>query len=195
MRNLSKSIIRLLMLVVVLLLSACDAEQQYNSHYPCNFIFYSQHHPESSLSKVNETNPGFFVAVEVKRVSGINTVYCTPNMGQADSSLKLTNEVENNRLSYTDMGAGGRLIIGCTTLNGLRAYDGMCPACLAAGTATNFPLTWTDNGQNVKCSKCSTVYSLNNEGLSIEGKESRLLQYRFLYGTGYDQTQIIRITN
>ena len=190
-----KDIIRFFMIMVVLLLSACDAEQQYNSHYPCNFIFYPQHHPESSLSKVNETNPGFFVSVEVKRVNGINTIYCTPNTGDADSPLRLTNEVENNRLSYTDMGAGGRLIIGCTTLNGLRAYDGMCPACLESAGGTNYPLHWTDNGKNVKCSRCSTVYSLNNDGLSIEGSQSRLLQYHFLYGLGYDQTQIIRITN
>ena len=190
-----KDIIRFFMIMVVLLLSACDAEQQYNSHYPCNFIFYSQHHPESSLSKVNETNPGFFVSVEVKRVNGINTIYCTPNTGDADSPLLLTNEVENNRLSYTDMGAGGRLIIGCTTLNGLRAYDGMCPACLESAGGTNYPLYWTDNGKNVKCSRCSTVYSLNNDGISIEGSQSRLLQYHFLYGLGYDQTQIIRITN
>ena len=188
-------IIRFFMIMVVLLLSACDAEQQYNSHYPCNFIFYPQHHPESSLSKVNETNPGFFVSVEVKRVNGINTIYCTPNTGDADSPLRLTNEVENNRLSYTDMGAGGRLIIGCTTLNGLRAYDGMCPACLESAGGTNYPLHWTDNGKNVKCSRCSTVYSLNNDGISIEGSQSRLLQYHFLYGLGYDQTQIIRITN
>ena len=190
-----KDIIRFFMIMVVLLLSACDAEQQYNSHYPCNFIFYSQHHPESSLSKVNETNPGFFVSVEVKRVNGINTIYCTPNTGDADSPLRLTNEVENNRLSYTDMGAGGRLIIGCTTLNGLRAYDGMCPACLESAGGTNYPLHWTDNGKNVKCSRCSTVYSLNNDGISIEGSQSRLLQYHFLYGLGYDQTQIIHITN
>ena len=190
-----KEIIRFFMIMVVLLLSACDAEQQYNSHYPCNFIFYPQHHPESSLSKVNETNPGFFVSVEVKRVNGINTIYCTPNSGDADSPLRLTNEVENNRLSYTDMGAGGRLIIGCTTLNGLRAYDGMCPACLESAGGTNYPLYWTDNGKNVKCSRCSTVYSLNNDGISIEGSQSRLLQYHFLYGLGYDQTQIIRITN
>ena len=190
-----KEIIRFFMIMVVLLLSACDAEQQYNSHYPCNFIFYPQHHPESSLSKVNETNPGFFVSVEVKRVNGINTIYCTPNTGDADSPLRLTNEVENNRLSYTDMGAGGRLIIGCTTLNGLRAYDGMCPACLESAGGTNYPLYWTDNGKNVKCSRCSTVDSLNNDGISIEGSQSRLLQYHFLYGLGYDQTQIIRITN
>ena len=190
-----KEIIRFFMIMVVLLLSACDAEQQYNSHYPCNFIFYPQHHPESSLSKVNETNPGFFVSVEVKRVNGINTIYCTPNTGDADSPLRLTNEVENNRLSYTDLGAGGRLIIGCTTLNGLRAYDGMCPACLESAGGTNYPLHWTDNGKNVKCSRCSTVYSLNNDGISIEGSQSRLLQYHFLYGLGYDQTQIIRITN
>ena len=190
-----KDIIRVFMIAVVLLLSACDAEQQYNSHYPCNFIFYTQHHPESSLSKVNETNPGFFVAVEVKRVNGINTVYCSPNSGNADAPLKLTNEVENKRLSYNEMGAGGRLIIGCTTLNGLRAYDGMCPVCLENGSSTNYPLTWCDNGKNVKCSRCSTVYSLNDDGISVEGKQSRLLQYHFLYGVGYDQTQIIRITN
>ena len=190
-----KSIIRLLMLAVVLLFTSCDAEQQYNSHYPCNFIFYIQHHPESSLSKVNETNPGFFVAVEVKRFNGINTVYCTPNIGDADAPLRLTNEVENNRLSYTDMGAGGRLIIGCTTLNGLRAYDGMCPVCLENGSSTNYPLQFIDNGKNVKCSRCSTVFSLNNDGISIEGSQSRLLQYHFLTGLGYDQTQIIRITN
>ena len=93
------------------------------------------------------------------------------------------------------MGAGGRLIIGCTTLNGLRAYDGMCPVCLESLSGTNYPLTWCDNGKNVKCSRCSTVYSLNDDGISVEGKQSRLLQYHFLYGVGYDQTQIIRITN
>lgn len=190
-----KGMFRFILMTVVLLFAACGAEQQYNSHYPCNFIFYTQHHPESSLSKVNDTNPGFFVAVEVKRLNGVNTIYCSPNTGNADAPLRMTNEVENNRLSYTDMGANGRLLIGCTTLNGLRAYDGICPACLANGGSTNFPLTWCDNGQNVKCAKCSTVYSLNNEGISIEGKEARLLQYHFLFGTGYDGTSIIRIAN
>ena len=190
-----KSIFIALCMAVVSLLGSCDAEEQYNSHYACNFAFYTQHHPESSLAKVNETNPGYFVIVEVKKRNGVNTVYCCPNRGDNDSPLSLTEEVENNRLNYDNMGANGRLIIGCTTLNGLKAYDGHCPVCLDRGGGTNYPLAFSDNGENVKCSKCNNVFSLNAEGGCTSGVQSRLLQYHVFFAPGYDGTTMLRVTN
>ena len=182
----------------LVLLGGCAAEDQYNSKYACSFTFYTTHHPTSSLSAINTTNPGFFVWVEVKRgTGGVNTVYVYQNNGTADDPISLTTEIENNRISYDNMGANGQLILGCTTLNGLRAYDRQCPYCLDTYSGYSYPLTWTDDGASVECSKCGRVYSLNSEGLCTSGHEGsyRLLQYRFYFGTGYDGTTILRVTN
>lgn len=182
----------------ILLFCGCDTENQYNSHYACNFVFYTQHHPTSSLAAINTGNPGFFVWVEVKKRNGVNTVYVYQNNGEEDEPIALTSEIENNRLSYDNMGANKQLIVGCTTLNGLRAYDRQCPYCLETYSGTSYPLTWIDNGTSVECAKCGRVYSLNNEGIcttsSSEGSY-RLLQYHVLFGTGYDGTTVLRVTN
>lgn len=185
-------------LTMALMLLACDAEDLYNSNYACSFTFYTQHHPESSLSSINTTNPGFFVWVTVKRSSsGLNTVYVYTNTGEEDDPISLTTEIENNRISYDNMGANNQLIIGCTTLNGLKAYDRQCPYCLDTFTGYSYPLEWTDNGASVECSNCGRVYSLNNEGMCTSGHDGtyRLLQYRIFFSTGYDNTTVLCVTN
>ena len=110
-----KSIIRLLMLLVVLLLSACDAEQQYNSHYPCNFIFYTQHHPESSLSKVNEhilDNPMYdpmFSVEEVNRLAA-NGMPFRDAYKKVGLDIEAGNFLPDKNIHHTHEGSIGNLM-------------------------------------------------------------------------------------
>lgn len=188
---------RLVALALTVTLAACDVEDQYNSPYACSFIFYTSYHTTSGLSLVTTSNPGFFVWTYVKESSsGLNTVYVYRNDGSEDDPVSLTTAIEA-RLSYDNMGANGQLIIGCTTLNGLRAYDRQCPYCLDNYGGYSYPLTWTDDGASVECDKCGRVYSLNNEGICTSGGDSsyRLLQYRVYTSTGYGGASVLCVTN
>lgn len=194
MRKALHSISLLLLAAVLTLNASCEAEQQYSRKYGCNFIFFTQHYPTSSLSKIDEGNLGAFVNVKVDKKNGLNYIYVTDNNGGEDAPIALTNAIENERISYDNMGANKSLFIGCSKLNGLKAYDGQCPYCLDNHTSTKFPLTWVkNNNEKVECKTCHRQYNLNNEGLSDDGQ--RMLQYRVMTGTGYDQTKILRVTN
>lgn len=179
------------------MLPGCDAENQYSSSYYCHFIFYTQHYPTSALANVTE-NAGNFVRVSVNKKNGVNHIAITHSYDSATEDIALTNEVENNRISYS-LGANNALIIGCTTTLEPRAYDGQCPYCLENGSSTNYPLSWGSDKQSVECKRCSRTYSLNYNGACTsapDGGASRsLLQYRVSKSMGYDNTPILVVTN
>ena len=110
-----KDIIRFFMIMVVLLLSACDAEQQYNSHYPCNFIFYPQHHPESSLSKVNEhilDNPMYDLMFSVEEVNRLaaNGMPFRDAYKKVGLDIEAGNFVPDKNIHHTHEGSIGNLM-------------------------------------------------------------------------------------
>lgn len=188
---------RLLCVAAALALAGCKAEEEYSSSYYCHFIFYTQHHPTSALASVTD-NPGCFVRVAVVNKSGVNHVTVAHSYDDQTEDIALTNEVENNRISYS-LGANNALLIGCTTTGEPRAYDGQCPYCLQNGSSTNYPLEWGGDKQSVACKHCSRTYSLNYAGACTYapdgGASPALLQYRVSKSTGYDGTPILVATN
>lgn len=153
--------------------AGCDkAEERYGSPYPCNFIFRADYHPTSLLARVL-TNPGLFVNVSARQLSGLWQLQVSPNNGDATEQINLTTEIER-RYGYTAMGAGGNLIIGCTVTSEQRAYDGHCRHCVETTAGRNFPLAWTKDSWTVSCAECKRVYNLNT-GVSDDGV--RLWEY------------------
>lgn len=178
--------------LLLLLLGACSGEEQYTVKYPCNFIFYTGYHSTSILNGIT-TNAGTFVIVSAKRVNGLQHVYVSRNDGGADEDWSMTTEIENNRLSYDNIGANNALIIGCSTTMEPKAYDRQCPYCLENQSGVNYPLAWADDGRMVECAKCGRKYDLNANGVSTDGH--RLLQYRVMLGTGYGGAEVLRVSN
>ncbi len=185
--------VRFLPLVLLsVLLGACTGEEQYSTKYPCSFIFYTGYHPTSILNGIT-ANAGTFVIVSAKRVNGLHHVYVSRNDGGADEDWSMTTEIENNRLSYDNLGANNALIIGCTTAMEPKAYDGQCKYCLENRSGVNHPLAWADGGRTVGCAKCGRKYDLNTNGVSTDGY--RLEQYRVMTGTGYGGAEVLRVSN
>ena len=172
--------------------AACTGEEQYTRSYPCNFLFYTDHHPASILKGIT-SNAGTYVWVTARKVDGIHHVYVYRSDGGKNEDWPMTTEIENNRISYDNMGANNELIIGCTTANEPKAYDRQCPYCLENLSGRSYPLEWTDTAGVVRCAKCGSKYDMNANGISPNGK--RMLQYRIMTGTGYDNTEVLRVTN
>lgn len=160
-------------LAVLLPLASCDDTNLYSTAYICRFMFRGDYHTTSILTRVL-SNPGMYAKVTVQKKSGITHLLINSNGGDADEDVALTTEIEN-RFDYSNVGANQCIIIGCTTTGEYKAYDGQCPYCLENTSSTNHPLSWTNNGASVTCSKCDRVYNLNYDGISDDG--NRLLQY------------------
>lgn len=168
--------------IAMILLSGCSAEQQYSTQYACSFVFFASSHTTSCLT-LSLGNPGQFVIVAPQTRQGVTHLMLTPNNGEAED-LPMTTAKENDRVSYQNMGAQQRIIVGRSQFDGLKAYDGQCPNCMVEYGRTNFPLTWADNGQRLKCDKCSRKYDPNADGIPTDGQREgdvRLLQYRADY--------------
>lgn len=158
-------------------LSSCeDSQEQYTREYTCYLTFNTQFHPASLLT-LALGNPGSFVRVDVKNISGAHHLYIYSNNGRDQEEVTITTDKENYLIG--NVGANNSVIVGCTTFSGLRAYDSQCPNCLENFTGNSYPLTWASNGQAVECTKCGRRYELNYEGRADEGRQ--LLQYRVAY--------------
>lgn len=171
--------------LLLLLILACEGEPQFSTKYRCSFVYYASDHTTSALT-LSLTNPGHYVIVEPKFVAGVTHLKLTPNQGQWEENqtdIAMRTVIENERLTYDNMGANRRLIIGCSKFNGPKCYDGQCPYCLENTTSPNNPLTWTENGEMLDCKKCHIVYNPNAEGQPVNGNEHtpRLIEYRVEY--------------
>ena len=174
--------VKTLLLTCCIALSACDAENQYGSPYPCSFVFYTSYHTNSLLT-LSLGNPGEYVIVEPKVIQGGLHLIMTPNNGEPED-LPLTTEKEAKRLDYSHMGANNRLIIGRSLYSGLKAYDGQCSNCLINLGGPSYPLTWSDNGQRLFCAKCNRSYDPNAEGVPTDNAQKgdrNLYQYAVQY--------------
>ncbi len=158
--------------LVLWLLASCNADQSISRDSVCRFTFLYQYHPTSQLF-VAAQNPGSYVFVTT-RGDGKSVVRRVFVQGNAEGAVMETNDittaVENN-LNYL-LGANNDigLIIGCTNLNGLRAYDRTCPNCEVMRA-----LQWTGNREQVVCNDCHRTYVLET-GAVIAGAEGKPLQ-------------------
>jgi hypothetical protein len=167
---------------VFLLLSSCTEDTKYSNAYLCSFVFYTQNHPTSLLTRALG-NVGTFVIVTSTQRQGINHLMITAGGSNETEDIPMTTAIENERVNYKDMGANRSLIVGLSNFDGLKAYDRQCPNCMEAHGGTNYPLSFSDNGQSVTCPKCHTIYNLNAEGMPTNGQQGNhaLLQYKVVY--------------
>lgn len=175
---------RWMMMGLVGLLLACDADNKYNTYYPCNFVFFTSLYPTSALTRA-VTNPGEFVIVQPETVQGVVHLKLQPNHGtweQSDVDLIMRTAIGNERVSYSSMGAGRGLVIGLSNFFGLKAYDLQCPNCLADYDLARYPLCWTADGKHLECRQCKRTYLPDNDdGLVVSGGrkgDKMLIQYR-----------------
>lgn len=164
--------------VLLILLSGCDDENKISRKFPCSFVFQTQYHPTSQLTRCLG-NPGMFVIVSAEMRQGVTHLIVTPNSGGDTEDIPMSTAIENERTTYQNMGANRSLIIGMSNFDGLKAYDRQCPNCIEQYGGINFPLIFTGNGQYVSCARCSRTYSLMAEGMPTNGQQGdvALMQY------------------
>ena len=169
---------RLIGLLACLLLLACDdvEDSVYRGH-PCFFIFDTTLHPMPCHLTSAMGNVGHFLTVSTSIVSGVRHIQTIRNYDQAVEDVRLETQKENNTRCV--LGAHNAIIIGRSSYtNLLVCYEGQCPNCLSNFGGTNYPLTWSTNGQQLLCARCHRSYDVNN-GVVASGEGGRQL-YTYL---------------
>ena len=162
-------------LIVILSLSACNAEDAVYREYRCYFLFDTQLHPMPCQLTGIIGNPGHFCHVEASLEQGIRHIKTTRNYDGAVEDVPLTTDRENQQSCV--LGANNCIIIGTSSYElRLVAYDGQCPNCLTDYNGNNYPLTWQKNGLQLHCAKCDRSYDVNN-GVVASGKGGRGLLF------------------
>lgn len=176
---------RLAACLLCTVLLACDAGNKFSTRYPCSFVFFPSQYPSSALTRALG-NPGDFVIVCPETRQGVTHLVLTPNHGkwaESDTDLAMRTAIGNERVSYNSMGAARGLVIGCSRFFGLKAFDRQCVNCLNEYGSPRYPLTWsTDNDQQLVCTKCHRVYSLEaDDAFPVSGGkqgDEPLMQYK-----------------
>ena len=161
-------------LIVILSLSACNAEDSVYRGADCFFVFDTQLHPQPCHLTGILGNPGHFCKIETNLDQGVRHLKTTRNYDGATENIRLSTDRENQYRCV--LGAGNCIIIGTSSYdNQLVAYDGQCPNCLKEKGGTNYPLTWQQNGTLLHCAKCDRSYDVNNGVCNSSGRT--LLKY------------------
>ncbi|MBQ7181044.1 MAG: hypothetical protein IJR87_07115 [Bacteroidaceae bacterium] len=172
---------RWLLLCVCGLLMACEGEDHIWRDYRCNFVFDTSLHPMPCQLTGILGNPGHFCKIESSMAGGVRHLKTTRNYDNAVEDIILRTEKES-QVAYA-LGANSCIIIGTNSYeNRLVAYDGQCPNCVTDYGGTNYPLTWHQNGLQLRCAKCGRSYDVNN-GVVTSGDGGRQL---FTYYASFD---------
>ena len=163
-------------LSLIILLSACDAENNISRDYRCYFVFDTSQHPLPCQLTAILNNPGHFCKIETSLVNGGRHLKTTRNYDNATEDILIRTEPEM-QIPYA-LGANNCIIIGTSSYeNRLIAYDGQCPNCLTEKGGTNYPLTWQKNGLQLHCGKCGRSYDVNNGVVADGDGGHQLLSY------------------
>ena len=171
-------------LLAMTLLSACKVEQQYDMGHPVEFIFKTDLHPTSLITRMIG-NANSFLVIRSQRNNNVVTLHITGNHSESET-ITLTTDPEN--YSVRAMGANNSIVVGCVfgysldsseNLCGYVAYDGQCPACLDNFAGTDFPLSFVENGLKMHCAQCARVYNLLSGGLSDDGHRMKTYHARY----------------
>ncbi len=169
--------------VMLLLCQACNEENSVYRDYKCYFVFDMSLHPAPCHLTSAMGNTGHFLIVKAKLASGIRHIVTTRNYDHAEETVKLSAVIENQTRCL--LGANNAIIIGRSSYTGLiMAYEGQCANCLSDYGGTSYPLTWSDNGQQLYCSHCKRSYDVNN-GTVASGDPGRQL---YTYNAAFDGT-------
>ena len=154
---------RVLVCLMILIGVACSRSYEvYSSKYPVSF---SCDISKSPFNKVQ--TPGHFLSV---RLTPTKESYKVTEPGGGEQTLPLT-EMQKRVFNF---GLAG-LIIGRPYFGDgeYYAYDLGCPEC---DTPSARLIVSTEGTAN--CSKCSTIYDLNNGGVAKTGDSRPLYRYR-----------------
>ena len=162
-------------------LSACsDIEDNIYRGHRCYFVYDTTLHLTNHLTMAIG-NTGHFLIVRDSMGSGIRHILTIRNFDQARDTTKLTTEKE--KLATCLLGANHAIIVGRSTYTGLlMAYEGQCSNCLSNYGGTNYPLTWSSNGQQLNCARCKRSYDVNN-GVVTAGEGGHQL---YLYNAAFE---------
>ena len=170
--------------LLIFILSACNANDSISRDYRCSFIFDTTLHPlPCHLTGIIGNNGHFCQVQTYVDNKGIRHLKTTRNYDSAKDDVALTTERESQFNYY--LGANDCIIIGSSTYDFiLVAWDGQCPNCLSDYGGYSYPLTWQDNGHQLRCAKCSRAYDVNN-GVVADGAAGRqLLRYNAAFRDG-----------
>ena len=150
------------MACMCLFISACDKiENSVYRDYRCYFVFDTTLHAADCHLTTAVGNTGHFLIVKSSMVSGIRHIQTIRNYDKAAEDTPLTTQKEAQTACL--LGANNAIIIGRSSYTGqLMAYEGQCPNCLNDNSGTNYPLTWSANGQQLDCARCKRSYDVNN---------------------------------
>ena len=171
------------MLFVVFILAACEAENRISTRFPCNFYFNPKLHPGTSIETALN-NLGNYTFISVKN-NGIWHIYSTLNDGRnITEDIKITTdrtEGWDNRIKTHALGANNGIIIGRSNFQGLVAWDRQCPNCITQYGGVNYPLELNGIRQSVMCKKCKRTYSLETGAITEGIKGAPLMGYGISY--------------
>ena len=171
------------MLFVVFILAACEAENRISTRFPCNFYFNPKLHPGTSIETALN-NLGNYTFISVKN-NGIWHIYSTLNDGRnITEDIKITTdrtEGWDNRIKTHALGANNGIIIGRSNFQGLVAWDRQCPNCITQYGGVNYPLELNGIRQSVMCKKCKRTYSLETGAITEGAKGDPLMGYGISY--------------
>ena len=171
------------MLFVVFILAACEAENRISTRFPCNFYFNPKLHPGTSIETALN-NLGNYTFISVKN-NGIWHIYSTLNDGRnITEDIKITTdrtEGWDNRIKTHALGANNGIIIGRSNFQGLVAWDRQCPNCITQYGGVNYPLELNGIRQSVMCKKCKRTYSLETGTITEGAKGDPLMGYGISY--------------
>lgn len=171
------------MLLFVLLLTGCDAENSISTRFPCRFYFNPKLHTGTTIETALN-NVGNYTMISVKN-DGIWHIYSTLNDGKNQTEdIKITTDrIEgwDNKVKTYALGANNGIIIGCTNFRGLVAWDRQCPNCITQYGGVNYPLEWNGIRQSVGCKKCKRTYSLETGAITEGDNGDHLMPYGISY--------------
>lgn len=173
----------MVMLFVVFILAACEAENRISTRFPCNFYFNPKLHPGTSIETALN-NLGNYTFISVKN-NGIWHIYSTLNDGRnITEDIKITTdrtEGWDNRIKTRALGANNGIIIGRSNFQGFVAWDRQCPNCITQYGGVNYPLELNGVRQSVGCKKCKRTYSLETGAITEGAKGDPLMGYGISY--------------
>lgn len=171
------------MLFVIFILAACEAENRISTRFPCNFYFNPKLHPGTSIETALN-NLGNYTFISVKN-NGIWHIYSTLNDGRnITEDIKITTdrtEGWDNRIKTHALGANNGIIVGRSNFQGLVAWDRQCPNCITQYGGVNYPLELNGIRQSVMCKKCKRTYSLETGTITEGAKGDPLMGYGISY--------------
>ena len=162
-----------LVLLTLLVLVGCDAENEYSS-WPCRFAYDNSIAQDATLATAMEANSrGVFCQITETSQGGVKYLNFSNNQGLSSQKRETAPEQEADFV----LGLNNGIIVGFQTFvtdgfgGGFVAYDVQCPNCVRRENNTvspNYRIVMSSAGI-ATCSKCGLKYDLNNGGIVQNG--------------------------